>query len=202
MVTLLTLPLLRRQPWTRFLIATACTTWTAGFLIQSLWIPPEYLAPIIGVNVFLMTQGLRGLYVLRLGTNRYGSRFAMLLVASTMAAFLIHWLRTEKAGALPPQVRERARIMAELLQSPGKDLVFLRYRHGADAESQRLSRGDNQQTVWCHNSPDVDQSEIVWALELNSPSDQKLVKYFRDRRVWIAEPDGENLLLRSVDPQR
>jgi len=65
-----------------------------------------------------------------------------------------------------------------LAESPGRQLVFVRLgpRH--------LLR------EWIHNDADIDNSRVVWALDLGPEEDAKLRAYYPNRTVWLVEPDA------------
>ena len=42
---------------------------------------------------------------------------------------------------------------------------------------------------WVYNRADMDDAKIVWAREIPDVDLNPLLNYFRDRRVWLAEPD-------------
>ena len=61
---------------------------------------------------------------------------------------------------------------------PGGHLVLVRYQPG-----------HNPHEEWVYNAADIDKSKIVWARENDPQSDRDLMDYFRNRQVWVAEPD-------------
>jgi hypothetical protein len=65
---------------------------------------------------------------------------------------------------------------------PGKQLVLVRYSESHDAGEE-----------WVYNSPDPDASKVIWAREAegsdNQEENQKLIDYYKDRNVWLVEPD-------------
>src|ERR1700761_6039127 len=79
---------------------------------------------------------------------------------------------------------ERARIEQRLEQLPGKQLVLVRY-----------APGHNPVNEWVYNLPDIDGSKVVWAREMDSDENRRLISYYRDRRVWLIEPDAEQVQL-------
>ncbi|MDQ6706992.1 MAG: hypothetical protein M3Z85_13580, partial [Acidobacteriota bacterium] len=42
-----------------------------------------------------------------------------------------------------------------------------------------------------HNDADIDKSDVVWARELDSASNEKLLRYYAGRKVWLFEPDED-----------
>jgi hypothetical protein len=63
------------------------------------------------------------------------------------------------------------------LSGSGRQLVFVRY-----APFHRFEE-------WVHNDADIDQARIVWANDLGAEENQKLVRYYPDRKAWLLEPD-------------
>ena len=72
----------------------------------------------------------------------------------------------------------RRPILKQLQQAPGNQLVFVRY-----APFHPLRE-------WISNAADIDRSKVVWALDLGPEEDRKLLDYYPDRTVWLAEPDA------------
>ncbi|MGA3047592.1 MAG: hypothetical protein ABSD67_13250 [Terracidiphilus sp.] len=73
---------------------------------------------------------------------------------------------------------ERARIQAELEQLPGNQMVIVRY-----APTHYIL------DEWVYNRADIDHSKVVWAREMDATNNEKLINYYRDRKVWLVEPD-------------
>jgi hypothetical protein len=70
-------------------------------------------------------------------------------------------------------------VRAELDAMPGKKLVFVRYfrpRHLFENE-------------FVYNEADIDGARIVWARDLGSVENEKLVRYYPDRKIWMLEPE-------------
>lgn len=72
----------------------------------------------------------------------------------------------------------RRPILKQLQQAPGNQLVFVRY-----APFHPLRE-------WISNAADIDRSKVVWALDLGPEEDRKLLDYYPDRTVWLAELDA------------
>ena len=77
-----------------------------------------------------------------------------------------------------PATFGRAAIQTQLQRMPGNQLVIVRYKpeHEPFAE-------------WVYNDADIDHSKVVWAREMDPVQNQKLIEYFKDRRVWLLEAD-------------
>jgi len=71
----------------------------------------------------------------------------------------------------------RMAVNRELQTFPGKLLVFVRYspRH--------------ELVEWVHNGADVDAARIVWARDLGAGENEKLLRYYPDRKPLLFEPD-------------
>ena len=79
------------------------------------------------------------------------------------------------------QANPERRIMVRdaLDQIPGPLLVFVRY------SPQHIFQDE-----WVYNAADIDAARVVWARDLGIEDDEKLRRYYRDRKVWLLEPDA------------
>ncbi|HEX5226370.1 MAG TPA: hypothetical protein VFW44_01615 [Bryobacteraceae bacterium] len=147
---------------------------------------PYHLGPIIPAFFAILAQGARHVYVL-LSKARFarGFAFAALLPLCVVAAStlkleagdldipLTYWEHgAESHGA------SRAYIESWLSQRPKKQLVIVHYSkfHSPDQE-------------WVYNGAAIDSSKVVWAREMDSQSDARLVAYFHDREIWLLNAD-------------
>jgi hypothetical protein len=73
---------------------------------------------------------------------------------------------------------EGARIEADLKQLPGKQFVIV----GHSPQHSPLDE-------WVNNAPDIDHSKIIWAREMDAASNKELFDYYKDRTVWLVQPD-------------
>ena len=53
----------------------------------------------------------------------------------------------------------------------------------------RYSGDHNIHTEWVYNRADIDGSEIIWARDMGQAGNVELLEYYRDRKVWLLEPD-------------
>jgi hypothetical protein len=63
---------------------------------------------------------------------------------------------------------------------PGQQLVIVRY-------SPQHSPLDE----WVYNAPDIDHSKIIWAREMDAARNKELFDYYKDRTVWLVQPDSQ-----------
>lgn len=68
----------------------------------------------------------------------------------------------------------REEVAAQLKGVAGKDLVFVRYTDDHNVHQE-----------WVYNRANIDESEVVWAREINDQRRQELIDYFPERQVWI-----------------
>ena len=51
-----------------------------------------------------------------------------------------------------------------------------------------------------HNGAEIDGAKVLWARELDEEQNAKLFEYFKDRQVWLVEPDTDNTELIPYQP--
>ena len=200
---LLTLPLAiscfansRKLSWgsidadTRFLLAiVAC--WLFGLSFETFFFP-HYAAPIACLLLALSMRALGHLRAMQWRSRPAGlflSRsvpvVCLILLALRCASSPLHLAVTSDwpptwYNAIPT-VPNRARVLSQLKQTPGKHLVLVQYG--------KTSRSRNQ---WVYNEADVDASQVVWAWDMGAARNRELLDYFKERRVWSIDPDRES----------
>jgi hypothetical protein len=182
------LPRVLRDRRVRFLIV-ATGVFGLG-LIGNAWLFPHYVAPFIGALYVLMIQCMRHLRQWRPDGRPFGRALVRLIPSLCLALAVIRlcsgplninaqrfplmWYGTAPLGLA------RAGVLAQLEKYPGRQLAIVRY------SPQHASVDD-----WVYNGADIDHSKVVWAREPDSmipPSD--LLNYFRNRKVWLVQPDS------------
>jgi len=146
---------------------------------------PHYLAPATAVIIAIVVECMRHLEAARIRI--------VPVVFATMAIVLGLRIVAQNAGL--PYTQElnyqswcckqqgnmnKARIARELAQVPGEHLVFVKTK----ASEFNLLQ-------WIYNAADIDGARIVWARDLGEDRDAELAKYFRDRDVWVVDPNVE-----------
>ena len=80
----------------------------------------------------------------------------------------------------------RKPVDQQLAAMPGQHLVLVRY-----------SKDHNSGEEYVYNDADIDHAKIVWAREIPGMDLTPLLSYFRNRDVWVYEPDVDD---ESVSP--
>ncbi|MGA7402892.1 MAG: hypothetical protein WCC99_02900 [Candidatus Sulfotelmatobacter sp.] len=190
---LLTLPLLAfpwvlRQPKMRLPLAI-CAAMVVGFSVQT-WSLPHYFSPATGALYILLVQCMRHLWHWRRNSRMIGA--AMVRAIPILACAMILLRITAVAMHVqiePPWPRgnlDRAEIANKLAHMPGKQLVLVSYgtHHNVDWE-------------WVWNQADIDRSKAVWARDMDTNSNEELIRYFSDRTVWLLKADDNSPHLMS-----
>ncbi len=147
---------------------------------------PHYIAHLAVVFYVMLVLMLRDFYESESSSLKFLARgvpaICVFLLAARIAAPLVHleptpsWIRTWCSQ--DEQNLERARVLNELEQTPGKHLVIVHYRPDHDFIMDE----------WVYNLADIDGSKVIWARDMG-PLNVELLRYFSDRRAWVAEPD-------------
>lgn len=165
----------------------------AGTMIE-IFLFPHYLAAFTAVFYAIGLQAMRHLRLWGLGGQPVGMMSVRLMV---LLCFVLAGLR---AFAVPLHLgldewptagwvfswygpghfgTERAHIEAELEQLSGRQLVIVRYSPGHNPSFNE----------WVYNAADIDGSKVIWAHEMGPANDLELIHYYKDRRVWLVQPD-------------
>jgi hypothetical protein len=187
---LIMLPRVFRNRRVRFLVIAAAV-FALGLSLNA-WLFPHYLAPFTGALYVLFLQAMRYLRAWRPGGKPSGLFLArtipvicLALVAVRLLTEPLHidvgrWPATSMWHGPTPSGTERARMLAKLDSYPGRQLAIVRY-------APDHAPFDD----WVYNAADIDKSKVVWAREMDAQSNAELFRYFKDRTVWLVEPDND-----------
>jgi hypothetical protein len=84
----------------------------------------------------------------------------------------------------------RKPVERRLAAMPGEHLVLVRY-----------SKDHNSGEEYVYNDADIDRAKTVWAREILGMDLTPLLNYFRNRDVWVFEPDEDNESVSPYSPQ-
>jgi hypothetical protein len=172
---------------TGFLMAV-CGGTVVGLALPIYFIP-HYAAPITAAIYALVLTALRHLRVSRWRTKRKGLVMARAIPAICVIMFLLRAFSSQLHIPTPVEWKhtwasehfqnlDRARVLAQLAETPGEHLVIVRYNQYHDTANE-----------WVYNRADIDRAKVVWARDMGDSGNLELIRYFRNRRIWLAEPD-------------
>jgi hypothetical protein len=155
---------------------------SAGFFSE-IWSMPHYAAPVTCAVFLLVVQAIRHLRTMKLARRPIG-------IALSWAVFCL--LANDVRSLVSRQVCDplqwtcqgdpsRAAIAEKLSHTPGKHLILVRYEVDHNLHDE-----------WVYNGAEIDSAKVLWARELDAEQNEKLFAYFKDRQVWLVEPDRDN----------
>lgn len=140
-------------------------------LTQALYLHPHYAAPITGAMILIAVQGIRRLRLWQPARRPVGAAITASIVVVSLLYFLVPLSQTftEPGRSANP----RTKIIEQLERQTGKHLVLVRYPPGHSSHEE-----------WVYNRADIDQSQIVWARDLDPESNRRLATHFSGRHFW------------------
>jgi hypothetical protein len=177
---------------TRFLLV--CVAIVIAAVMVETWLIPHYFAAITPAFYALGLQMMRHLRQWKPGGQPVGAAMQRLTVALcfVLAAVrlgaeplhlsLAKWPSGSWAATWhgPGQLGLPRKVIEDRLDRiPGKKLVMVRY----SPEHSSLDE-------WVYNAPDIDNSSVIWAREMDAVHNQELMEYYKDRTVWLVQPDA------------
>jgi hypothetical protein len=175
----------------RFLVLCVLVS-MAGMALQ-IFLLPHYLAPFtaafyaVGLQAarhlrqwrfegkltgLAMVRWMVAICVVMSGLRLFAGPLHLALPEYPAAAWNFTWYGPDHFGT------ERVRVEESLRRHPGNQLAIVRY-----------SSRHNPFNEWVYNSAEIDTSKIIWAREMDVANNLELIRYYRDRRVWLVEPD-------------
>jgi len=176
----------------RFLVL--CVLVLAAGMAIEIFLVPHYLAPFTAAFYAIGLQAMRHLRLWRPGDQPVGLTMVRLDVAICLILAGLRLFPGPLHFALPEWPvsswtdtwygpdhfgTERARVASGMEQLPGQQLVIVRY-----------SPRHNPLDEWVYNAPDIDDSKVVWAREMDAPHNLELMHYYANRKMWLVEPDS------------
>lgn len=149
----------------------------------------HYVAAVTSLFILVSVIGLRQLSRLKIGGREAAQFIVMLCGAHFLFWYGLHLIdNTDVSTALRQyetwdyinhrNPERRIAVNRQLASLPGKLLVFVRYW------PQHIFQDE-----WVWNEADIDAARIVRARDRGPVENQKLRNYYRDRTVWLLEPD-------------
>ncbi len=193
------LGLVLRDRRTRFLVLCVAIL-IAGLGIQYFLIP-HYMAVFTAAFLAIALQAMRHLRQWKPEGKPVGMTLVRLMVAVCLVmagvrtfAAPLHMEQPQWPASKwncswfgPAQFgNQRAQLAASLEKLSGKQLVIVRY-----------SASHNPFDEWVYNSADIDGSKVIWARDMDPEHNSELLNYYKDRHIWLVEPDVDPTVVTS-----
>jgi len=172
---LIAVPWVLRETGMRFLLVQAALCVCGFFLVA--YFEPHYAAPLVGTLFALVVRGIRRFRRLKFAGRPIGLAFSRVSVLAAVLFGPLHGYGMAGELALS-SMDARSVFEARLKARSGKHLVLVRY-------SPQHVVGEE----WVYNHADADGSKVVWAREIPGVDVRPLLDYYKDRDVWVVEPD-------------
>lgn len=167
------LPLLAGSTWRIRTLGLILALFTAGLMTEKAPLP-HYMAPASGVIWALAAIGVARWWRTR--------PLGWVVAAGVLCFWTVQAGMPERADTeryrLDAFGAERQRMVAELNRQTGQHLVIVRY-----------SPTHTPHQEWVYNEANIDAAKIVWARDRGDAANRPLFEYFRNRQVWLLEPD-------------
>ena len=154
---------------------------------------PHYSAPLASVVFLLLIQAMR--HVRRVQVKQRPLGLALCAAAVILLPFEVGTvLARHRCDPLQWTCQgdpSRAAIADTLNHTPGKHLIMVRYEEDHNIHDE-----------WVFNGAEIDSAKVLWARELGPEQNAKLFAYFKDRQIWLVEPDRDNTELIPYQPPR
>jgi hypothetical protein len=161
------------------LLWAAFISTTAAFSLLA-WVLPHYISPALCVLFAMIVTSIRHLRLFSPRGLPLGLFFSRLVVLGLLlqTANAVVARDEDPIGAGGVRMEDRLALVKKLEATPGKHLVIVHY-----------ASDHNIHQEWVYNGADIDNSKIVWARELDQEQNQKVIEYYKDRKVWFVEAD-------------
>ena len=175
------------DPNTRFLLLTCCAT-TVGLLLP-IYFNPHYPAPMTCVIYALLLQAMRHI----MSWKSRGRLIGLAMIRAVVGTIvLLVPLRAFTGRLQPPiptsfpitwcsrpiELPDRAALQSQLSARNDRHLVIVHYQPDHPGLQE-----------WVYNEADIDNAKVIWARDMGASSNEELITYFRDRRVWLIDAD-------------
>jgi hypothetical protein len=182
-------PLLFFDKKMRLLVVTFAVV--IGGSLPLVWYNPHYIAPITCIFFALVIQTMRRLQIAVGRRRRYGMALSRVVVVLLLVETVSN-IERDICNPLRPSCQgdpNRFAISKNLETTPGKHLVVVHYsaRHNALDE-------------WVYNGAEIDTAKILWARDMDAAQNEKLLAYFKDRQIWLVNPDETDRGARQLRP--
>ncbi|HWP23659.1 MAG TPA: hypothetical protein VNM15_05680 [Candidatus Binatia bacterium] len=167
---------IRKNRWGRW----ACSIYIvflAGIMLETYNLL-HYWAPVTALSYLFVVQSIR---LWRARDRRVGRWVPIGLLCMAATLLTVGFYRSTLARDQRTWAQQRAELLTRLSQDGERHLVLVQY--GPEHSFHR---------EWVYNEADIDGSKVVWARDMGSQENCRLIDYFKDRRVWFLAIDRDD----------
>ena len=156
-----------------------------------IWSAAHYAAPITCAIYLLVVQTIRHLRTMRIGTLPTGLSLSRAIILALLFDAGVNTYRHVCDPLLWACQGDPSRtaISTRLDHTPGRHLIIVRYTDDHNIHDE-----------WVYNGAEIDNAKVLWARELTTEQNAKLLTYFKDRKIWLVTPDTDNTYLEPYTP--
>ena len=176
-IAAITVPKVLRDRRVRPLVLTG-VFFVLGSLVNAFF-HGHYFGPATGLLYVLLIQAMRHLRFWTPGGQPVG---VFMVRAIPAVCVVICGLQLFGTPLVSTGGRQRAEMVRQLERVSGRHLVIVRY--SPDRQPDPMHSFE-----WVFNAANIDASPVVWARDMGPQRNQELLEYFKDRKVWLLEPD-------------
>jgi hypothetical protein len=190
------------SPNTRFFLALLVVVVTSHAL--ETFFSPHYASPSTGLILALVLVAMRQLRRWEWRGKPAGRFLTRAIPVICLSTFMLRVIAIPVKFPVPrspvpawyqqgPESFGRAAMIqhAEVLSGP--QLFVVRYSPTHEPFQE-----------WVYNDADIDRSKFVWARDMGDCQNQGLLQYFKERHIWLYEPDKklQSFQVYSVSPSK
>jgi len=146
---------------------------------------PHYIAPITAAVFALLLIALSNVRRWKPFRRPSGIAVVRFILPLAVMALLIRAATPSIAQTTPatwysPFISHtyREQIERQLSETIDRHLIIVRYKPEHIVNDE-----------WVYNEANIDAAKIVWARDMGTDKNLELIHYFKDRKVWLVEPD-------------
>lgn len=160
---------LLRNPWSKLAIGLCGLLLLIQSQLATSWMYPHYVAPAFALFLAINVQCLRHIHVWQ-----RESRTGMLIVRIVVVFALLKMIPLVAGWPARGKLHPHQFVQQQLADDPSHEHLVI------------TSYGDDYPIVndWVYNAADIDHSHIVFARDMGVEKNERLIEYFRDRKVW------------------
>jgi hypothetical protein len=140
----------------------------------------HYAAPAAAAFFIVLTQSFRHLRHWKIGNEATGVFLTRALPVIVVGSALVAQAITMLPGHKPPEApnARRDRVAGLLDNVLERHVILVRYTTKKDPHEE-----------WVYNGADIDSQGVIWAHDLGEEKNKQLVDYYKDRKIWLFQPD-------------